>query len=786
MARDGLLKQFFSMALWLTFALSAWVHADPPSYTFSQIATGLEGQVEEYWLEPEGATLTWQQAIAQASWQPVGGELNMGYEQDKIWVRQMLNVSQPGRWIAHISYPLLDYLDIYLLRDQTVVKRVFTGDARLFHSRERLLNDFAVQLAADQPGQWQLLIRIETEGTLLMPLTWWDEADYNRWVLQHNMLFGGFYAVMLAMAIYNLFIFLIIRERSYLYYVATVISLMAVQLGFDGRGFAWLWPNTPHINSWYFPVAYCLYQLASLTFMDEFLKLSRNSRFLSHYFLLLRFIALINLILIVFLPYEIIVPIIVLTGVAAMLSGLIVGAILWLRGFTAARYFTLAWGGFLTGMLLVNFRGLGMFESTALNTYGYLIGSLIEVILLSFSLADRIASSQREKRQSEKALIEEQLKHVETLKRYEDLYENAPIGNFQSDLSHQLVSVNDMCAKIFGFSSNEQMVREVTDIRDYMLSSYAQYKVLIKHVVKYGHITDRELKIRDHEGQSKWISTTIRLTKIDGGNVLEGSVIDITERKNAEIKRQEMEHERLHVMEKFSLGIAKEINTPLGSNAATTAFIKENLDEIIESNKQGEVRFNQLESFLTLFQQSLNLIQQNQRRLIRVVKRFREVSAQHFGMQLTLFNLRDLLNEAIEARRWHMAGWRVNLDCDEKIVLHSYRRALLLIIDQVLENATVHGLGENGETNVSISAKLEGGTLALKIWDQGSGVNEEILSKLVQPFFTTKRGPLGHIGLGLYMVYNLVTRLLKGKVDLYNQKGAGLAVMLTMPAKLDE
>lgn len=785
MPRDGLLKVSILAVFCLSLLVASGAQSKPEEAPFSNILPGLQGQPLQYWLEPEGPALTWEQAMAQAQWQPVGGELNMGYEQDKVWVRQSLSVTQANSWILQLDYPLLDYVDIYLLHDNRISKQIFTGDARQFKSRERLLNDFVVKFSPNEPSEWELLIRLETEGTLMAPLKWWKETDFDHWVTQHHMLYGGFYAVLLAMAIYNLFIFVTIRERAYLYYVLTVISLMSVQLGFDGRGFAWFWPNIPHINSWFFPVVYCLYQLASLTFMESFLKLRESSDLLYKYFIVLRVVAFGNLVLVVFLPYELITPIVVLTAVVVMISGLLTGATLWFKGFTAARYFTLAWGGFLLGMLLLNFRGLGLFESSLVNTYGYLIGSLLEVVLLSFSLADRIASSQKAKRQSEKALLEEQSKHVETLRRYQDLYENAPIGNFQSDMYHKLINVNDTCARIFGFESKENMVSEVKDIRDYMLSSYSQYKALVQHAMSQGYITDRELKIRDQAGRSRWISVALRLTEVEGRKRFEGSIIDITERKNAEMERQAMEHERLHVMEQFALGIAKEINTPLGSNAATTAFIKESLDEIADSQTTGETRFNQLESFLNLSKQSLELIQQNQRRLIRVVKRFREVSAQHFGMQLNLFSLKDAINEAVENRRWNMAGWRINVDCNDEIVLHSYRRAFLLILDQLLENSSVHGFGEHSETVVTIKALQEGDVLKLQLWDKGNGVKDELLQKLVQPFFTTKRGPMGHIGLGLYMVYNLVNRLLKGRIEFYNQKEGGLTAEIVVPIKIE-
>lgn len=748
-----------------------------------------------YWLEDSEQPLDWLQASEQATWQPLARELNEGYEQNRVWYRQDLWVAKPAHWVLQISYPLLDYVDIYLLRDGKVVKQVFTGDARPFHSRERRVTDFAVAFEPESTGHWQLLIRAETEGTLLLPITWWQEDQYEADLLKQQLLYGGFYAVMVAMAIYNLFIYITIRERTYLFYVLSVTTLVGLQLGYDGRGFQWFWPQMPHINSWYFPVAYCLYQIASLTFMDSFLKLRRDSRWLYRYFVALRLLAATNLVLVLFLPYKAITPVVVLTAITVVFSGLLSGAILWLRGFVAARYFTLAWGLFLTGMLVVNFRGLGLFESTVFSMYAYIFGSMAEVLLLSFSLADRIASSQRAKRKTEKALLEEQSKHLTTLKRYQDLYENAPVGNFQSDMNHSLTNVNQTCAQIFGFESREDMVQKVSDIRDYLISPYGEYKNMIREVMASNQVTNHELKIRNYRGEEIWIAVAMRLTDLDGIRRFEGSIVDISKRKQAEFEQRKLEEERLEVMEQFALGIAKEINTPLGSNAATAAFVKETLLDVKEpallmgdepTQIRAEKRVDQLESFIELASQSLDLIQENQRRIIRVVKRFREVSAQHFGMQLNMFRVKDLLTDCIDARRWNMAGWRVTLDCPDDLVMHSYSKALTLVVDQLLENASVHGYREQLEPMVTIDVTQQQDQLMLVLRDNGEGVKSELLDKLVQPFFTTKRGPQGHIGLGLYMVYNLVSRVLVGQMKLESPAQQGLSVTLTLPLKVNE
>jgi len=118
--------------------------------------------------------------------------------------------------------------------------------------------------------------------------------------------------------------------------------------------------------------------------------------------------------------------------------------------------------------------------------------------------------------------------------------------------------------------------------------------------------------------------------------------------------------------------------------------------------------------------------------------------------------------------------------------MHSYSKALTLVVDQLLENASVHGYREQLEPMVTIDVTKQQDQLMLVLRDNGEGVKSELLDKLVQPFFTTKRGPQGHIGLGLYMVYNLVSRVLVGQMKLESPAQQGLSVTLTLPLKVNE
>lgn len=756
------------------------------SWGTEQSLPGLTTSKMYYWVEPATHTYSVEEVLEEAQWQDIEGELNFGYSNDTIWVMQNIQTYRKGDWVAQIPYPLLDYLDVYLYKGDLLIESLHSGDARNYDQRIVKVPDFVLGMSSNEPAHYRLVARIETQGTMMLPLKWWIELDYAEHLVVEQTIYGAYYGILLVMAFYHLFIYLVIREKGYLYYVLTVSAFLLLQLCFDGRGFSWLWPNTPEINHFSFPLAYCLYQLAVMTFMSHFLQLKTTSRKLYKYFFVLRSLVGINVLGLFILDYSTVTPIIVLTGILAITSGLFSGGYLWYKGFTPARYFTCAWAVFLIGILLLNFRGLGIGETNWISMYGYLFGSMLEVLFLAFSLADRITSSNKQRRKAEKELIKSKDDHLLALQRYQNLYENAPIGNFQSNQFYNLTSVNRACARIFGFEHRQDMLDKVKDIREYLRSSFDDFQFMVRQARKNGYSNDNELLIKNANGEERWISISLRYFHSAKESGFEGTVQDITGRKLAEKLQAELDQERLNIMEQFSLGIAKEINMPLGSNVATTSFIREGLTDIEQQQQLKEVTISDYEKFVALVSQSLNLIANNQKRITKVVKRFREVSTWHLGLKASHIVLVDLIENVVNAQRWRMAGWRVDVQCDPTIQVYTFKSAMNAILEQLIDNALNHSHADDGQTPIiTISVKDENkDTISINVTDNGIGIKKEWVKNLCKPFFTSKKGPDGHIGLGLYMVYNLVCQALKGRL-FFPIKGQGFSIQIVIPKKLE-
>lgn len=238
---------------------------------------------------------------------------------------QKIESFKDGEWVVQVAYPLLDYLDMYLFDEDTLVNEVHTGDARPFDGRAVAVVDFIMSLQTKGKHHYRLLARIETQGTLMVFIKWMSKPAYAESLATQQMVYGAYYGILTVMPLYHLFIFFVVRERSYFCYILSISAFILLQLSFDGRGFLLLWPNVLSLNEFMFPLSYSVYQMAILTFMVEFLQLRKTSPKIYFYFNALRLLAIVNIIGVFLLPYRVITPIAIFSGILTIVSGLSAG-----------------------------------------------------------------------------------------------------------------------------------------------------------------------------------------------------------------------------------------------------------------------------------------------------------------------------------------------------------------------------------------------------------------------------------------------------------------------------
>ena len=334
---------------------------------------------------------------------------SFGFGQSAYWFRVNLNAaSQNGLpWLLEISYPLLDAIDLYLIDTETqkVVAQYNTGDSFVFEKRALDHRKFVFPLSFHQTQNWTVLIRVKSSSSLQLPLTLWQSDAFYQQDLEELLAQGMYYGLMLVMIIYNLFIWIATRHRSYAFYVGFVSSFALLQMGLHGVSYQFLWPQSPLWNNMSIGAFIGGSTLFTALFAIHILDMRQHSKRLFRLLALCAAGGFLTVLMSLVLPYRIVIRVgilfVILTCAASMISGVSLSR----QGSKPALYFTLAWTSLLVGSVILVLNKIALIPRTWITENGVQIGSALEVILLSFALAYRLNTLQAAATNAEKRAL---------------------------------------------------------------------------------------------------------------------------------------------------------------------------------------------------------------------------------------------------------------------------------------------------------------------------------------------------------------------------------------------
>jgi two-component system, sensor histidine kinase LadS len=329
--------------------------------------------------------------------------LNAGYSRSVFWIRLDLEYrpqqqAGPRLWLLEFAYPPLDHLELYLEDGQggyQLVRR--TGDALPFSSRQIKQNNYLFELELQPQQMQQVFLRLESQGSIQAPLTLWAPNAYLEEQPARVYMLGIIYGVLLVMLIYNLFIFLSVRDTSYLYYILYIASFGLYQVSVNGAGIEYFWPNSPWWANAATPFMIGSAALFGCQFARSFLHTGEHSPCMDRALLVMMGCGAVVMLLALTASYALSLRL--ATYLALLFTVLIfaAGVLAWLRGMRVARYFIIAWTAFLAGGVINTLMVLGYLPNMFLTMYASQIGSALEVGLLSLALADRINAMKEER-----------------------------------------------------------------------------------------------------------------------------------------------------------------------------------------------------------------------------------------------------------------------------------------------------------------------------------------------------------------------------------------------------
>ncbi|MGB7443741.1 MAG: ATP-binding sensor histidine kinase [Coleofasciculaceae cyanobacterium] len=250
-------------------------------------------------------------------------------------------------------------------------------------------------------------------------------------------------------------------------------------------------------------------------------------------------------------------------------------------------------------------------------------------------------------------------------------------------------------------------------------------------------------------------------------------------------QEQLVESEKMASLGGLVAGVAHEINTPVGIGITAASFLADKTADFYQAYKSGKMKRSQLEKFLDTAMQSSSMVLSNLNRAADLIQSFKQVAVDQSSEQQRTVNLKQYLSEILISLqpKLRTTHHQVQVQGDEALTLHTYPGALSQIITNLVMNSLTHAYFPEDAGHLMFEFKQEVSQIILEYSDDGKGIIQENLSKIFNPFFTTKRGQ-GGSGLGLHIVYNLVTQKLKGTIECESQFGAGTKFTIKLPLEV--
>lgn len=437
-------------------------------------------------------------------------------------------------------------------------------------------------------------------------------------------------------------------------------------------------------------------------------------------------------------------------------------------------------------------------------------------VLILFCLMAWILRSHIKKlRQSEISLRNSEFKFFEIFQR-----SPAPLSIMDFDLK-RVEAVNDAMLKLIGYSK-EEALGLLRNYKEKLWVDDASRREFVRLLRTENQVDGFEALLR--RGDGKIINTlfSARLYETGAGskNMYILSQIDVTQQREIEQQIRELNAEleqrvssRTHKLElsnaeladalsslkkmqselirseklaslgSLVAGIAHELNTPIGNAVTIASTIQDESKRLQSEVLGGKLRRGSFDNFLGQIEYGSDVLLRSLTRAADLIRGFKNVAVDQTSDMRRLFDLKQILEEIIltNAPLYRKTGFSVESDLEAGIVLDSFPGAVGQIVTNLISNSVAHGFDGriNGKMHVA-TRRTPDGQVKLSFTDDGIGITASDLKRVFDPFFTTKLGQ-GGSGLGMNIVYNLVTDILGGTINIASDIGHGTTITIISP-----
>jgi PAS domain S-box-containing protein len=371
------------------------------------------------------------------------------------------------------------------------------------------------------------------------------------------------------------------------------------------------------------------------------------------------------------------------------------------------------------------------------------------------------------------------------------------------DRNLRYVLMNRYMAGIFSVDPRDALGRTTSDL----MSRYGANKTDANDkrvLATKGGLGFYEEEYMDSAGHMRqWLVNKLPLLDADGEiDKIVTVALDIGERKKSEremLKAKDaaetalrnlretqaslIEAEKLAALGRMVAGVAHEVNNPVGISLTVASALERKTERFGEEVARGELRRSSLNDFLETSRNAAAQLVANLNRAADLIQSFKQVAADRNYSDQRSFDLADLTEQVVMSLRPGLRkhNLTLNVDCQPNLMMNSYPGPYGQVLTNLFLNAVSHAFPEGRPGVIEIQARESGrDNVEIIFADNGCGMSLDVRRRAFDPFFTTRRDQ-GGTGLGLHIVYNIVTNRLGGRLDLDSEPGSGTRIQIILP-----
>jgi PAS domain S-box-containing protein len=371
------------------------------------------------------------------------------------------------------------------------------------------------------------------------------------------------------------------------------------------------------------------------------------------------------------------------------------------------------------------------------------------------------------------------------------------------DKNLRYVLMNRYMAGIFGIEPGDAIGRTTSDL----MSRYGAEKTdeNDRRVLKAGKgLGFYEEEYLDSAGNLRhWLVNKLPLFDADGAiESIVSVALDIGERKRGEQEMRKardaaeaalhnlratqnslIEAEKLAALGRLVAGVAHEVNNPVGISLTVASSLERKTALFTSEVARGDLRRSSLNEFLETSRDASSQLVANLNRAAELIQSFKQVAADRNYSDQRSFDLGDLTEQVVMSlrpglRKHHLT---LNVDCEPNLTMNSYPGPYGQVLTNLFLNAVAHAFPDGRPGEVHILVRESGkDNVEIIFSDNGCGMSLDVRRRAFDPFFTTRRDQ-GGTGLGLHIVYSIVTNRLGGRLDLDSEPGKGTQIQIILP-----